>query len=233
MFSTDLCGFTLANIIRCSAHSTNFKRVAKARKQSLSMKMKHKIDRNSADRNELESIIRKQSAELARTQSLLSQADFDLKEARYEINRINEREQKVNEEKRLIETKSKEIIAELKHQLQQKTTSMEERNQVAVYECDKLIKTLTSLYKSVFDGRGSNALAPKTTKQLLDKAAKDAEQLKEFLSSRSTVAVGEEQARLSSALQNRLATNPTVSELNLLICLMIVNISHLNLQFAG
>jgi len=181
------------------------------------MKMKHKIDRNSADRNELESIIRKQSAELARTQSLLSQSDFDLKEARYEINRINEREIKVNEEKRLIETKSKEIIAELKHQLQQKTTSMEERNQVAVYECDKLIKTLTSLYKSVFDGRGTNALAPKTTKQLLDKAAKDAEQLKEFLTSRSTVAVGEEQARLSAALQNRLATNTTVSESNLVI----------------
>eukprot|EP01032_Pedospumella_encystans_P014223 gene14223-16352_t len=187
-------------------------RVAKARKQSLSMQMKHKIDRNSADRNELESIIRKQSAELARTQSLLSQADFDLKEARYEINRINEREIKVNEEKRLIETKSKDVIAELKHQLQQKTTSMEERNQVAVYECDKLIKTLTSLYKSVFDGRGTNASAPKTTKQLLDKAAKDAEQLKGFLTSRSAVAVGEEQDRISAALQNRLTTNTTADQ---------------------
>ena len=179
------------------------------------MQMKHKIDRNSADRNELESIIRKQSAELARTQSLLSQADFDLKEARYEINRINERELKVNEEKRLIETKSKDIIAELKHQLQQKTTSMEERNQVAVYECDKLIKTLTSLYKSVFDGRGTNASAPKTTKQLLDKATKDAEQLKGFLSSRSAMAVGEEQDRISAALQSRLTTNTAVGVLNL------------------
>ena len=184
------------------------------------MQMKHKIDRNSADRNELESIIRKQSAELARTQSLLSQADFDLKEARYEINRINEREVKVNEEKRLIETKSKDIIAELKHQLQQKTTSMEERNQVAVYECDKLMKTLTSLYKSVFDGRGTNASAPKTTKQLLDKAAKDAEQLKEFLTSRSAVVVGEEQDRISAALQSRLTANTTVNRN--FYCLMLI-----------
>lgn len=174
------------------------------------MQMKNKIDRNSADRSELESIIRKQSAELARTQSLLSQADFDLKEARYEINRINEREFKASEEKRIIETKSKDMVAELKHQLQQNTTLTEERNQVAVYECDKLIKTLTSLYKSVFDGRGSNALAPKTTKQLLDKATKDAAHLKDFLQSRSTVVLGEEQERISATLQSRTAMH-TVS----------------------
>eukprot|EP01032_Pedospumella_encystans_P010717 gene10717-12503_t len=89
---------------------------------------------------------------------------------------------------------------------------MEERNQVAVYECDKFIKTLTSLYKSVFDGRGTNALAPKTTKQLLDKAAKDAEQLKVFLTNRSAVAVGEEQDRISAALQSRLTTNTTADQ---------------------
>lgn len=166
--------------------------------------MKQKIDKNSADRSELESIIRKQSMELNRTQTLLSQADFDLKEARYEINRINERESKTKEEKQLIETKSKDVIAELKLQLQQKNASVEERNQVAAFECDKLIKTLTSLYKSVFDGRGSNALAPKTTKQLLDKAAKDAEHLRDFLVSKSTGVLTEEQERVA-ALQSRLS----------------------------
>lgn len=171
--------------------------------------MKQKIDKNSADRSELESIIRRQSMELNRTQTLLSQADFDLKEARYEINRINERELKTKEEKQLLETKSKDIIAELKHQLQQKNASVEERNQVAAFECDKLIKTLTSLYKSIFDGRGTNALAPKTTKQLLDKAAKDAEHLKEFLASKSTVVLGEAQDKVAS--QQSILTSRNVS----------------------
>lgn len=168
------------------------------------MQMKHKIDKNSADRSELESIIRRQSLELSRTQTLLSQADFDLKEARYETNRITERESKIKEEKQLIDTKSKDVISELKQMLQQRSTSVEERNQVAIFECDKLIKTLTSLYKSVFDGRGSNTHAPKTTKQLLDRAAKDAEQLKEFLSSKSTAAPGEEES--ITVTRNRFAT---------------------------
>lgn len=164
--------------------------------------MKHKIDKNSADRSELESIIRRQSSELTRTQNLLSQTDFDLKEARFEMNRIHEREAKLKDEKQLIETKSKEIIGELKQQLQQKNIVAGERTQIAVFECDKLIKTLASLYKSVFDGRGSNALAPKTTKQLLDKASRDAENLKEFLQSKTPATSSEGQV---SILQARLS----------------------------
>lgn len=158
--------------------------------------MKSKLDKSSADRSELESILRKQSAELSRTQTLLSQSDFDLKEARFELNRVVERELKLKEEKKMIETKSNEVIAELKEQLNQKERARDERNQVALFECDKLIKTLSSLYKSVFDDRQSNPIAPKTTKQLLDKATSDAEHLREFLKSKAMSLLNEEQEKI-------------------------------------
>lgn len=176
--------------------------MAKARKQSISMQMKTKLDRSSVDRSELESILRKQSAELTRTKSLLSQTDFDLKEARFELNQAVEREARMKEEKRMIETKSNEVIAELKEQLEQKERTRDERNQVALFECDKLIKTLSSLYKSVFDGRQQNPIAPKTTKQLLDKATNDAEHLREFLKSKAMSLLNEEQEKIHN-LQNR------------------------------
>jgi septal ring factor EnvC (AmiA/AmiB activator) len=165
--------------------------------------MKHKLDKNSADQFELESMLRKQGAELSRTKTLLSQSDFDLKEARFEINQILGRETQLKEEKRIVELKNAEIIADLKAQLEQKSRSQEEKTQVAVFECDKMIKTLSALYKSVFDGRNTNTAAPKTTKQLLDKSTSDAEHLREFLKSKSASLLSEEQEKVTTALHAR------------------------------
>jgi septal ring factor EnvC (AmiA/AmiB activator) len=177
--------------------------VAQARKQAVSQQMKHKLDKNSADQYELESMLRKQGAELSRTKTLLSQSDFDLKEARFEINQILAREMQLKEEKRLVEVKNAEIIADLKAKLEQKSQSQEEKTQVAVFECDKMIKTLSALYKSVFDGRNSNTTAPKTSKQLLDKATSDAEHLREFLKSKSSSLLSEEQEKVTTAMHAR------------------------------
>ena len=160
--------------------------------------MKTKLDRTSADQYEMESIIRKQSAELSRAKTLLAQAEYDLKETRFEMNQSLERESKLKEERKLLETKGNETIADLKAQLERKTRLQDERSQVGVFECDKLIKTISSLYKSVFDSRNNTTIAPKTTKQLLDKVMNDAEHLREFLRSKSASLMSEEQENVSS-----------------------------------
>ena len=160
--------------------------------------MKTKLDRTAADQYEMESIIRKQSAELSRAKTLLAQAEYDLKETRFEMNQSLERESKLKEERKLLETKGNETISDLKAQLERKTRLQDERSQVGVFECDKLIKTISSLYKSVFDSRNNTTIAPKTTKQLLDKVMNDAEHLREFLRSKSASLMSEEQENVSS-----------------------------------
>jgi septal ring factor EnvC (AmiA/AmiB activator) len=176
--------------------STFSQRVAKARKQALSRQMKLKLDKTSADQCELESMLRKQGSELQRMKSLLSQTDFDLKEARFELNQMQERETALKEEKRVNDARNAEIIAELRSQLEAKNKLHEERTQIALFECDKMVKTLSSLYKSVFDSRNPYASStPKTTKQLMDKATRDAEHLREFLQSKSSALLNEEHER--------------------------------------
>lgn len=166
--------------------------------------MKVNLDKHSADQSELELIVKKQAAELSRTKALLSQTDFDLREARYEINQILARETALKEEKHIMEQKNVETIAELRAQLESKQRAQEERTTVVVFECDKLIKTLASVYRAVFDGRSANsALTPKTTKQLLDKATRDAEHLRDFLQSKSSALLSEEQEHVLITKNNK------------------------------
>jgi DNA repair exonuclease SbcCD ATPase subunit len=167
-------------------------RVAKARKRSLAHQIKAKVEKNSADKSELESILRSQSSELARAKTLLSQAEFDLKEARFEINQFAEKEGKLKDERRMVETNSRNAIAELQEKLQEKTKFSEDRSQIALFECEKLSKTLAAVYKAVVGGNSTSTGAPKTTRQLLDKALQDTAQLKAFLKSKSTALLDED-----------------------------------------
>lgn len=194
----------LSSFFEVLFNSCCLQKVAKARKQALSQQMKSKLDRHSADQSELELILRKQGGELSRSKAFASQLDFDLKEARFEINQILHREAALKEEKKIMEAKNAETIAELRAQLESKTRTHEERTQVSLFECDKLIKTLSSLYKSIFDGRSNGCtLTPKTTKQLLDKATRDAEHLREYLQSKSSALLSEEQEMVMSLQQQK------------------------------
>jgi septal ring factor EnvC (AmiA/AmiB activator) len=178
-------------------------KVAKARKQALAQQMKSKLDRHSVDQSELELILKKQGGELSRSKTQLSQMDFDLKEARFEINQILAREAALKDEKRVMVAKSAETIAGLRAQLEAKELTHEERTAVALFECDKMIKTLACLYKAVFDGRSSSVTTPKTTKQLLDRATRDADHLRSFLHSKSSALLSEEQEHVLSMKQQK------------------------------
>mmetsp|Transcript_1407 Transcript_1407/g.2333 ORF Transcript_1407/g.2333 Transcript_1407/m.2333 type:complete len:296 (+) Transcript_1407:60-947(+) len=162
-------------------------RVANARKRSLSHQIRAKVEKNSSDMAELDSMLKAKSMDLNNTKKLLSQAEFDLKEARFEINTFAERETKLKEERRMVETRSKEIIDDLRNKLEKKHKYQEDRNQISLFECDKLIKTLNMLYKSIYGGSSTSTSnpAPKTSRQLLDKALYDTSTLKEFLQSKS------------------------------------------------
>lgn len=135
---------------------------------------------------------------------LLEQVEFELKEAKYQINKLTEKELKLVEENHIITAKCKEMVADLSSQLEKKTKMFEDRNQIAIFECDKIIKTLTTVYKTVFDGHGN---APKTTKQLLDKASRDAAQLKECLISKTLIIPSEERKlEIGNVIRNNVTT---------------------------
>jgi DNA repair exonuclease SbcCD ATPase subunit len=168
--------------------------VAKARKHALAAQQKMIVERNCAERSELDSVLKKQCNDLTVLNKQLSQTEFDLKEARFELQRCIDREASLKEENKKIEYTKNEIIADLKAQLDQKTVFHDEKTQIAGYECDKIVKTISALYKALFDSRGGvSGICPKTSKQLLDKAAHDAEQLRQFLRSKTLTLLTDEQ----------------------------------------
>ncbi|KAJ1427781.1 hypothetical protein B484DRAFT_397094, partial [Ochromonadaceae sp. CCMP2298] len=130
--------------------------------------------------------------------TLLSQAEFELKEARFEINQFGDREGKLKDERRGVENRSREMLADLQVQVQESKRFTEDRSAIALFECDKLAKTLSALYKSVV---GGSTGAPKTTRQLLDKALQDTAQLRAFLASKGAVLL--EEPTLGPGLRGR------------------------------
>lgn len=131
-------------------------------------------------------ILKKQSIELNKTKSRLSECELELKESKFEIFQLQEKEKKIWEEKKIIEFKSNEIINHLKTKIEQRSKNQDNKDQVALLECRKLMKTFNTLEKATNIDNNCVTGVSRITKNLFDKANMDIIRLTDIINNKTT-----------------------------------------------
>eukprot|EP01038_Epipyxis_sp_PR26KG_P004237 gene4237-6014_t len=163
-------------------------REAKARKKSISRKLRLQLDRNLADKDELENIILTNSNELSKSKQILNNVEFDLREARFEIAQLKSKEEKNRIEQLKIDLKNKQIIHELKASLEKFKTDTNERNKLISIECDRIMQLLQGTQRSLATDNNiytnlnaNNVVKSRTVQHLHEKAINGIQNMKNFV----------------------------------------------------
>lgn len=124
-------------------------------------------------------MLRERSEQLEEVKERLLAAEMQLREANFDKKQFNSQLEKVREEKNLIDRKSDDVISELERNLSMLKQETANRNNLALLECDKVLRTVSALHSSAFDaGAGQSINTPRLARQLLDRIAVDINSLK-------------------------------------------------------
>lgn len=151
----------------------------------------------------LKHIINNQTKELTNIKQQLIEKEYELKEARYEINQFAMKEKKSNDDKLLIEEQNNEMIQKLKTKYIHQTTYNDDYLSLVRSEYDKIMNGIDMIYQAIFRTRNDNDITKTTTttttstitsksvvtkihKQLFERVMQDVSTLKEVLSNSSS-----------------------------------------------
>lgn len=150
----------------------------------------------------LRHIINNQTKELTNIKQQLIEKEYELKEARYEINQFVMKEKKFNDEKLLIEEQNHEIIQKLKTKFLHQTKYNDDYLSLVRSEYNKIMNGVDMIYEAIFHTRSNNDITKATTtttsnivsksvvtkihKQLFERVLQDVGTLKEVLSNSSS-----------------------------------------------
>lgn len=151
----------------------------------------------------LKHIINNQTKELTNIKQQLIEKEYELKEARYEINQFAMKEKKSNDDKLLKEEQNNEMIQKLKTKYIHQTTYNDDYLSLVRSEYDKIMNGIDMIYHAIFHSRNDNDITKTTTttststitsksvvtkihKQLFERVMQDVSTLKEVLSNSSS-----------------------------------------------
>jgi len=143
----------------------------------------------------LKHIINNQTKELTNIKQQLIEKEYELKEAKYEINQFVMKEKKFNEGKLLLEEQNHEIIQKLKTKLLHQTKYNDDYLSLVRSEYNKIMNSIDMIYEAIFHTKAtttttsniaSQSVVTKIHKQLFERVLQEVGTLKEVLSNSSS-----------------------------------------------
>jgi len=141
----------------------------------------------------LQHIINNQFKELTYIKQQLIDKEYELKEARYEINQFEFKERKFKDEKLSLELQNNEIITKLKTKLLNYTKYHDDYYSLIRSEYVRIVNGIDTIYQAIFYTRNENSdininskSVSKVHKQLFDRVMQDVGNLKDVLNNSSS-----------------------------------------------
>ena len=147
----------------------------------------------------LKHIINNKTKELTNIKQQLIEKEYELKEAKYEINQFVMKEKKFNEEKLLLEEQNHEIIQKLKTKFLHQTKYNDDYLSLVRSEYNKIMNSIDMIYEAIFHTKAtttttsniaSKSVVTKIHKQLFERVLQEVGTLKEVLSNSSCSSSG-------------------------------------------
>lgn len=148
--------------------------------------MKGQFTRDAQEKSELELIIRSLREELDVAKSQLNDTRYDLKEAKFELAQVQTKCDKLNEERKLMESVHRTQQLELQLKMESSLKRNEEKSHLFSIETEKLAKVAEKLVKDVSSDVGRHQ-ALRTHLHLLEKLAVGLNKMKDINSGASSV----------------------------------------------
>lgn len=139
------------------------------RKKSITSKIKGQLERDNETKAEMEAILRTTTSKLDQTKKKLSECEFDIREARYELNQLSQNYNKLKDEKIQQENMHRREMQAMQEQLASQSRLHSEKAHIASLECQKVAKLLEN-YSHTQGGVKRAEGVSKSKKHLLDKA---------------------------------------------------------------
>ena len=156
---------------------------------------------SSAERDEVDHIIKLRTEELVRTKDRLTDCEMELKECRYELHHLHNLQDKWREEEKLRDIEHRHTLFELRRQLEQQKSYNDNKMKAVSIECDKILQLIQGLQSSTDSSNDNNKpmVAVRTTSKLISKTFSDVKRLKAFVDSSA------------DSLLREIATDPSTS----------------------
>ena len=126
----------------------------------------------------------------------LSETEYELKEARYKINQFETNEQKLKDEKLLIQTQYNDMIITSKTKLKQHIKDFDDYNGLVRSEYERVVNGINTMYRSFFlidsnrDNHDTVSMTSRVNQKLFDRIMDDVNKLQELLLSNPTTNKG-------------------------------------------
>lgn len=147
----------------------------------LARKLRASSERSNVEKEEIIHVNKSQGAEIEKLRKRLNDADYNMREAKYEITQLTHKLEKTAMDHDVAEARHKETIDELKAQLDMANNTNTERYKAINVECQNAVNLIEAIHKSIMQDSRESSI-PKTTKHLLEKALKNLSNLKRVAS---------------------------------------------------
>lgn len=134
----------------------------------MTSRMKNQWERDTAEKSELEAILRATSSNLEQTKKRLTECEFDLREAKFELHQLTGIHSKAKEERIRQDQLHRSEMAELAAKAEASKSAHNEKAAVIAMECERITKLLETFCLN-HDGRKAESIC-RTKRHLLDKA---------------------------------------------------------------